>query len=69
MFLGSVRVQIARVGKIGNFLGGPAVRLHTSTAGVAGSIPGCRTKIPHANKALPKSLKKEKMGKERTKPT
>ena len=45
------------------------LRLHTFTARGAGSVPGRRTKIPHANKALPKSLKKEKIGKERAKPT
>lgn len=69
MFLGSARVQIARAGKIGNSQVVQQLRLHTSTARAAGSVPARRTKIPHANKALPKSFKKEKIGKERAKPT
>ena len=46
-----------KMNEIWDFPGSPVVRLHTSTKGGAGSIPGWGTKILYAAKRKKKKIK------------
>ena len=47
---------------MGNSLAGQWLRLHTSTAGGTGLIPGQGTKVPHGVQCSPKKKKKKRNG-------